>query len=91
VVPVDERHHRLCQFSVKQARGLAALRFRLIYRLWHKWIHHVQFNNQDVWMVSLMPDTPEPVPLYRPDVTFAAWRDLCERAADGEPSSPEGW
>src|SRR5579862_1415662 len=66
VVPVDEDHHQLCQLSVLRARGIRALAFRLHYRLYLYWAHHVQFNGQDAWMISLMRRLPSPVRLYRP-------------------------
>ncbi|HEY7067723.1 MAG TPA: Rieske 2Fe-2S domain-containing protein [Chloroflexota bacterium] len=81
--PVNAQHYRLLQFYVTQARGLEALRFRLDYALYIKPFHHIQFNNQDTWMVSLMPETA-PERLYRPDVSITAWRKLCEHAR-GEP------
>ncbi|HLH25737.1 MAG TPA: Rieske 2Fe-2S domain-containing protein [Chloroflexota bacterium] len=92
--PVDAQHYRLLQFYVTQARGLEALRFRLNYALYIKPFHHIQFNNQDTWMVSLMPESA-PERLYRPDVSITAWRKLCEQAR-GEPpaaaplESPQG-
>jgi phenylpropionate dioxygenase-like ring-hydroxylating dioxygenase large terminal subunit len=81
--PVDKDHYRLFQFYIMRARGLTAHGFRLAYELWHKWIHHVQFNAQDIWVVGLKPDQP-PSRLYRPDISIMAWRNLCEHAR-GEP------
>jgi len=40
---------------------------------------HALADNQDSRMVRAMPET-EPAPLYRPDVSIAAWRWLCEEA-----------
>jgi phenylpropionate dioxygenase-like ring-hydroxylating dioxygenase large terminal subunit len=84
--PVDRDHYRLFQFYVTRARGLEAARFRLHYALYIKPAHHIQFNGQDAWMVSLMPES-HPERLYRPDVTITAWRKLCEHARGEEPSS----
>jgi phenylpropionate dioxygenase-like ring-hydroxylating dioxygenase large terminal subunit len=81
--PVDKDHYRMLQFYVKPARGLAALRFWLGYWLYRRPVHHVQFNNQDAWMVELTPDTA-PERLYRPDASITAWRKLCAHAR-GEP------
>ena len=86
-VPVDERHHRYFQFSVKWTSGLKALRFRLAYWLWWRWLAHVQFNGQDAWMVKLMDpfyseqDGWKRERLYRPDIGLTAWRKHCQENA----------
>ena len=78
-VPVGSGQYRYLQFYLIEARGLHALWFRIRFWLYYRWVHLVQFNNQDAWMVSLMPETP-PERLYRPDVSITAWRKLCEHA-----------
>jgi phenylpropionate dioxygenase-like ring-hydroxylating dioxygenase large terminal subunit len=78
-VPVDHERYRYLQFYATRARGVSALWFRLCFWLYYRWAHLIQFNNQDIWMVSLMPETP-PERLYRPDVSITAWRKLCEHA-----------
>lgn len=85
-VAVDKDHYRLFQFYVTRARGLEALRFKLTYYLYLKWAHHIQFNNQDTWMVRLMPETP-PERLFRPDRGITAWRKLCEHARGQLPAA----
>jgi phenylpropionate dioxygenase-like ring-hydroxylating dioxygenase large terminal subunit len=82
-VPIDEHQHRYLQFLVTRARGLGALFYRLRYFLYRRWLFHVQFNNQDAWMVELMPET-SPERLFRPDVSITAWRRLCEHARGEE-------
>jgi len=82
--PVDKDHYRLFQFFITRTKGLAALRFQIFYYYWMKWIHHVQFNNQDTRIVPLMPET-SPNRFYRPDVSITRWRKLCEQAR-GEPA-----
>jgi hypothetical protein len=52
---------------------------------WYRWAQLVQFNDQDAWMVALMPETP-PERLYRPDVSITAWRKLCEHARGEAPA-----
>jgi len=49
------------------------------YWAYARWADLGQFNDQDAWMVALMPETP-PERLYRPDVSITAWRKLCEHA-----------
>jgi hypothetical protein len=83
-VPVDRDHHRYLQFLVTRARGWQALEYRLRYWLYRRWLFHVQFNNQDGWMVSLMPETG-PERLFRPDASITAWRRLCEHARGVPP------
>jgi phenylpropionate dioxygenase-like ring-hydroxylating dioxygenase large terminal subunit len=86
-VPVDERHHRYFQFSVKWTSGFKAWRFRLAYWLWWRWLAHVQFNGQDARMVKLMDpfyaeeNGWERERLYRPDVGLTAWRKHCHEQA----------
>src|SRR5262249_17470853 len=72
-------HYRYFQFLVTRASGFGALMYRLRYWLYRRWLFHVQFNNQDDWMVRLMPET-SPDRFYRPDVSITAWRGLCEHA-----------
>jgi len=97
-VPVDERHHRYFQFSVKWTTGFKAARFRLAYWLWWRWLAHVQFNGQDARMVALMdPFYAEEngwnrEKLYRPDVGLTTWRKHCHehaRAVQKIASAPD--
>jgi hypothetical protein len=76
-VPVDAEHHRYVQLIVQPAGGLAALRFKLRYWLYRRWLFHGQFTDQDGRMVRTMRIPPER--LYRPDVSVIAWRNLCEQ------------
>jgi nitrite reductase/ring-hydroxylating ferredoxin subunit len=78
-IPWDEDHYLSGLLATKRASGLAALRFRLWYRLWVRWIFHGQQNGEDQWMIELMNIPPER--LYRPDVSVTAWRKLCEETA----------
>lgn len=80
--PVGADQYRYLQFYVTEAHGFGALWFRVLFWTYYHWAHLVQFNNQDVWMVGLMPETP-PERLYRPDISITAWRKLCEHAREG--------
>ncbi len=82
--PIDERRYRMLQFYSAPASGLDAVKFRLLYLLYRKPFHHIQFNNQDAWMVRLTPDSA-PERLYRPDASITAWRKLCEQARGAPP------
>jgi len=77
--PVDTDHHRYFQLMVVHGSWLRRAMFWLTYWLYRRWIFHVQFNNQDAWMVELMPETG-PERLFRPDASITAWRRLCEQA-----------
>ena len=83
-VPVGADRYRYVQFYVAHAPGLAALKEHVYFWTWFRWVQLVQFNNQDTWMVELMPETP-PERLYRPDVSITAWRKLCEHARGTAP------
>jgi phenylpropionate dioxygenase-like ring-hydroxylating dioxygenase large terminal subunit len=83
-VPRDKHSHRYLQFNVMRARGPRAWGFRARYWLYRRWLNHVQFNNQDAWMVELMPESA-PERLFRPDVSITAWRRLCEHARGEAP------
>lgn len=93
-VPVDERHHRYFQFSVKWTVGLRAWRFRLAYWLWWRWLVHVNFNDQDARMVQLMDpfyaeeDGWNRERLFRPDVGLTTWRKYCHENARGVQKLP---
>jgi hypothetical protein len=83
--PVGRDRNRYLQLYVIKARSLPAKVWTHIY-FWAyaRWAELVQFNNQDAWMVALMPETP-PERLYRPDVSITAWRKFCEHARGEEP------
>ena len=85
-VPVGTDRYRYVQLYTANVRGIAALKFRALFWTYLSWAHFKQFNNQDLRMVELMPETP-PSPLYRPDASIIAWRTLCERAIE-EASKP---
>jgi len=44
------------------------------------WFHHYNFNNQDLDVVPLMPES-HPERFFRPDVSITAWRRLVENDA----------
>jgi hypothetical protein len=91
--PIDKDNYRMLQIYAGTARNLKRLFLRVSYFLIWKPLHHIQFNNQDAWMVRLMPETP-PERLYRPDASITAWRKLCERSRgrsiDGMPTQTPG-
>jgi hypothetical protein len=83
-VPVDRGHHRYLQFLVTRGRGWPAVEYRLRYWLYRRWLFHGQFNNQDGWMVGLMPESG-PERLFRPDASITAWRRLFDQARGASP------
>lgn len=87
-VPTDRQHHRYLQFLVVHGGALKAIQHQLRYWLRERWVFHVQFNNQDAWMVELMPESG-PERLYRPDASITGWRRLCEHARGEEESAEQ--
>jgi phenylpropionate dioxygenase-like ring-hydroxylating dioxygenase large terminal subunit len=92
-VPVDRTHYLYLQLAVAWTRGLGALKWWLRYWSYIRWLHHGEFNNQDLRIVRLMPET-HPERLFRPDVSITAWRRLAETRArdyaeDSAPAVPE--
>jgi phenylpropionate dioxygenase-like ring-hydroxylating dioxygenase large terminal subunit len=77
-VPTTADRHRYVQVAAKLTSGLDAVKFRLRYQAYIRWVFHKRFNDQDATMVETMSIPPER--LYRPDVSIIAWRRLCETA-----------
>jgi hypothetical protein len=75
-VPIDADTHVYIQLATQPGRGLRALRYRLFYWLWVRWVFHGMFNEEDALMVDVMDAPPER--LYRPDIAITEWRKLCE-------------
>jgi phenylpropionate dioxygenase-like ring-hydroxylating dioxygenase large terminal subunit len=94
--PIDAEQHRYFQLLTIQGGTRQAAIFHLKYWLFRRWLFHVQFNNQDSWMVELMPNDLGPERLFRPDASITAWRRMCEHArgegpaADGREAATEG-
>lgn len=83
-VPTTERNHRYLQFIVKKAGFLGRLWLRFQYIIFIRPFFHIQFNDQDAWMVEGMQTPPEI--LYRPDRSIASWRRFVEKHARINPS-----
>ena len=79
----DGESHIYVQLAARPARGLTALRFKLYYWLWVRWVFHGMFNDEDALMVDVMDAPPER--LYRPDISLTEWRKMCERQERGVP------
>jgi phenylpropionate dioxygenase-like ring-hydroxylating dioxygenase large terminal subunit len=80
-VPIDENHYYYLVLAVtwRSSRWQRAI-FWLRYWTYILWIHHYQFNNQDLAIVGAMPES-SPWPAYRPDESISAWRKLVEDEA----------
>jgi len=78
-VPVGNDGYLYLQIYTTTARGWKAFKFWLYFWTYLRWVHFVQFNQQDLDMVEVLPETA-PSRLYRPDVAIVAWRKLCETA-----------
>lgn len=80
-VPLDEGHYYYLVLAVSW-RGSAWKRFTFWLRYWTYilWLHHHQFNGQDLCVVPVMQES-SPSPAYRPDESIIAWRKLVEDEA----------
>ena len=80
-VPTDENHYYYLVLAVTWRKSLwRRFTFWARYWIYILWIHHYQFNNQDLAIVAAMPET-SPSPAYRPDESIIAWRRLVEDEA----------
>lgn len=77
-VPIDEKRYYYLVLAVTWRKSLWK-RFAFWLRYWSYilWIHHYQFNGQDLAIVAAMPES-SPSPAYRPDESIVAWRKLVE-------------
>ena len=80
-VPADENHYYYLVLAVTW-RSSPWKRFTFWARYWSYilWLHHYQFNGQDLSVVPAMPES-SPWPAYRPDESIFAWRRLVEDEA----------
>ena len=75
------RYHYLV-FAVTWCRGWRRLTWRLRYWIYILWVHHYNFNNQDLSVVPFMGDS-HPARMFRPDASITAWRRMVEEEARG--------
>jgi phenylpropionate dioxygenase-like ring-hydroxylating dioxygenase large terminal subunit len=80
-VPIDANHYYYLVLAVTW-RTSPWKRFMFWLRYWTYilWVHHHQFNGQDLAVVAAMPES-SPSPAYRPDESIIAWRRLVEDEA----------
>jgi phenylpropionate dioxygenase-like ring-hydroxylating dioxygenase large terminal subunit len=80
-VPIDENHYYYLVLAVTwRASPWKRFTFWLRYWTYILWIHHHQFNGQDLAVVGAMPES-SPSPAFRPDESIIAWRRLVEEEA----------
>ena len=87
-VPVGRDRYLYLQIYTTTAKGWGALKFWLYFWTYLRWVHFVQFNQQDLDMVELLPETA-PSRLYRPDIAIVEWRKLCETARQFGETAPQ--
>jgi phenylpropionate dioxygenase-like ring-hydroxylating dioxygenase large terminal subunit len=86
-VPSDDQNYLYVCLAVAWHKSpIGAALWWLRYWTYILWVHHYDFNGQDVRMVGLMPES-EPVRLFRPDTSIIEWRKLVEENARGLPTS----
>ncbi len=85
-VPLERDRYRYLVLAVTWASGWRRLTWRLRYWTYILWVHHYNFNNLDLTVVSHMKGS-HPAPAFRPDVSITAWRDMvaAEARAPGAP------
>ncbi|MBM3487843.1 MAG: Rieske 2Fe-2S domain-containing protein [Alphaproteobacteria bacterium] len=88
-VPATRNTYRYLVLAVTWGGALKRALFHLRYWTYILWVHHYGFNNQDLRVVKLMPDT-HPERLFRPDVSITAWRRMCEEEARRLPPKTTG-
>ena len=85
-VPVDAHTTRNFQVFAGAYQGARASAFKANYWLWHRWVFHKMFNDQDKTVISNL-DYSEHERLYRPDRSIVDLRKYIERTVrveDGE-------
>ena len=83
-VPADRGHYRYLVLAVAWVSGWRRLTWWLRYWLYILWVHHYNFNNQDLRVVRLQGES-HPERLFRPDVSITAWRHMVESEARRPP------
>lgn len=83
-VPIDGGHYRYLVLAVSWVSGVRRLTWWLRYWSYVLWVHHYNFNNQDLRVVSLQGES-HPERLFRPDVSITAWRRMVEDEARRPP------
>ena len=78
--PVERGRYHYLVFAVAWVRGWRRAVWWLRYWAYILWVHHYNFNNQDLSVVPLMQESG-PVRLFRPDVSISAWRRMVENEA----------
>jgi hypothetical protein len=93
MVPVDENSCRAFLFSSRRATGLAALLYRIRYRLWASWTLLKFFIGQDTVVFGLQ-DYDAPEQLSGTDTGIVKWRrvivDHASREGRNAPSPAPG-
>ena len=79
-VPLERDRYRYLVLAVTWVSGFRRLTWRLRYWAYILWVHHFNFNNQDLMVVSRMKGS-HPAPAFRPDVSITAWRDMVANEA----------
>ncbi len=83
-IPIDRTHYRYLVFAVSWVSGFRRFTWWLRYWLYILWIHHYNFNNQDLRIVKLQGES-HPERLFRPDISITAWRRMVEDEARHPP------
>ena len=80
--PSERGQYHYLVFAVAWTTGWRRLTWWLRYWTYILWVHHYNFNNQDLSVVPLMKES-HPERFFRPDVSITAWRRMVEDEARG--------
>ena len=78
--PIERGRYHYLVFAVAWTKGWRRALWWLRYWSYILWVHHYDFNNQDLSVVPFMGDS-HPAPSFRPDVSIEAWRRMVEDEA----------
>ena len=78
-IAINEHETLVLQSLAKPVTGWAALRFKLFYHLWEKWMYHVWFQEDDQHMLAQI-DRLAPEYLTQSDAIIVQWRRMAREA-----------
>jgi phenylpropionate dioxygenase-like ring-hydroxylating dioxygenase large terminal subunit len=85
--PIDRDRYQYLVLAVAWTSGIGRLTWWLRYWTYILWVHHYDFNNQDLTVVPWMGGS-HPVRAFRPDVSITAWRKMVEEETRSPTSRP---
>jgi nitrite reductase/ring-hydroxylating ferredoxin subunit len=78
-IAINENETLIFQSLVKPTSGFGAIRFKLFYHLWEKWMYHVSFQEDDQDVLTHI-DRLAPEHLTQSDAIIVQWRRMAREA-----------